>query len=114
MPGKKKQGNKEHAFDEDFSFWVHAKPRSRNNAIVGWDKDGFLEVHLKAIPERGEANRNCCRELSRALNIPPSRIILEKGHTSPHKRFRIKGLSKEKGKRLLAETGGLGKDRNSS
>ncbi len=105
MPGKKKQERKDPSIKEDFIFWVHAKPRSQNNAIIGLDKDGFLEVHLKAIPQKGEANRNCCRELSRALNIPQSKISLEKGHTSQHKRFRIKGLSKEKGKRLLSEMG---------
>ncbi len=112
MAGKKKQDKKDRSINEDFTFWVHAKPRARNNAITGWDKDGFLEIHLKAIPERGEANRNCCRELSRVLNIPPSRISLEKGHTSPHKRFRVKGLSKEKGKRLLAKIGANPKENN--
>ena len=103
MSGKKKQGKKDPSINADFTFWIHAKPRSQKNAVKGWDKDGFLEVQLKAIPEKGEANRDCCRELSRVLHIPRSRIILEKGQTSPHKKFRIKDLSMEEGMRLLAK-----------
>ena len=88
---------------ESFVLWVRVKPRSREDIIVGWDKDGYLEIHLKAITQRGEANRRCRQVLSQALGIPGNRIHLEKGQTSGHKRIRIEGLPLEKGKKQVDE-----------
>ena len=90
MPGQREK--------ENFVFWVRVKPRSRKDKIVGWDKDGFLEVHLKAIPQRGEANRSCRKLLAKVLNVPTSCIQLDKGQTSGHKKIRVEGLSVAEGK----------------
>jgi len=90
-----------------FVLWVRARPRSRTDEVLGWGKDGFLEVQVRAVPERGEANRSCRSQLARLLNIPPSQISLEKGKGSVHKKYRIEGLAQEDGERILAEA--LGK-----
>lgn len=78
------------------------KPRSNEDAIVGWRGDGCLELRVKALPVKGAANDSCCRQLARVLGVPPSRIHVEKGQTSPRKRIRVEGLTHEQGMRLLA------------
>jgi uncharacterized protein YggU (UPF0235/DUF167 family) len=92
---------------DSFVLWVRARPRSRTDEVLGWAKDGFLEVQIRAVPERGEANRSCRSQLARLLGIPPSQISLEKGKGSVHKKYRIYGLSREDGERILAQA--LGK-----
>jgi uncharacterized protein YggU (UPF0235/DUF167 family) len=86
-----------------FVLWVRARPRSRTDEVLGWGKDGYLEVQVRAVPERGEANRSCRSQLARLLGIPPSRISLEKGRTSAHKKYRIRKLAQEEGERILAQ-----------
>jgi len=68
---------------------------------LGWGRQGFLEIQVKAVPERGEANRSCIRQLARVLDIPASQVCLEKGHGSVHKKFRIEGLAQREGERRL-------------
>jgi len=92
-----------------FVLWVRARPRSRTDEVLGWGKGGFLEIQVRAVPERGEANRSCRSQLSRLLGIPPSHISLEKGKGSVHKQYRIEGLAQEDGDRILAQA--LGKKR---
>lgn len=70
---------------------------------MGRDKDGFLEIQVKAVPERGEANRSCRRELARLLGVPPSQITLETGQTSTRKKFRVEGLGQREGEKALDE-----------
>lgn len=86
---------------DDFVLWVRVKPRSRRDTIIGWDKDGYLEMQLRAVPQRGEANRSCRHLLAQALGIAGSSIHLEKGRTSGHKRIRVEGLTIEKAKKQL-------------
>jgi uncharacterized protein YggU (UPF0235/DUF167 family) len=90
-----------------FVLWVRARPRSRTDGVLGWGKDGFLEIQVRAVPERGEANRSCRSQLARLLGIPPSQISLEKGKGSVHKKYRIEGLGQEDGERILGQA--LGK-----
>ncbi len=76
------------------SLWVQVKPRSNRDRIVGFNEQGFLQVHVRARPEHGEANHGCCLQLSRALGISHSCVHLEKGHASRKKRIRIQGLTR--------------------
>ncbi len=89
------------AEEDPFFLWVHVKPKSSSDAILGLDEKGFLQVQLKALPDRGAANRGCCQLLSRAMNLPRSRIVLEKGHVSRHKKIRIQGISRSEGEIIL-------------
>lgn len=84
-----------------FVLWVHLKPRSRKDEILGWGREGFLEIQVKAIPERGEANRACRRLLARLLGVPVSRVLLEKGRGAVHKKFRVEGMGQKDGERIL-------------
>ena len=101
MTGKAK--TKKRPGGEAFVLWVRTRPRSKTDEVLGRDKDGFLEVQVRAVPERGEANQSVRRELARILGIPPSQITLEKGQTSVRKKFRIGGLGQAEGEKLLAK-----------
>ncbi len=87
-----------------FILWVRVKPRSRTDGVLGWGREGFLELQVKAVPERGEANRSCCRLLARLLDVPASRVSIEKGQGSVRKKFRVEGLAQRDGEKLLART----------
>ncbi len=101
MTGNPKTGKK--GGREAFVLWVRARPRARKDEVLGLGEDGFLEIQVKAVPERGEANRSCRRELARLLGIPASQISLEKGQSSVHKKFRIEGMDRQEGKRALEQ-----------
>ena len=87
-----------------FILWVRVKPRTRADGVLGWGREGFLEIQVKAVPERGEANRSCCRVLAGLLDVPVSRVSVEKGQGSVRKKFRIEGLAQREGERWLART----------
>jgi len=73
---------------------VHVRPRARENAILGIHGDA-LKVSITSPPVGGAANRGLKRFLARALDIPPSRVLILSGHTSRHKTVRIMGLPAE-------------------
>ena len=85
-----------------FSLWARVKPRSREEGVLGWGREGFLEIQVKAVPERGEANRSSCRVLAQLLDVPASRVSIEKGQGSVRKKFRVEGLAQRDGEKLLA------------
>lgn len=96
--------------EDVFVLWVRVKPRSRADAVLGWGREGFLEIQVRAVPERGEANRSCCRQLARFLDVPVSRVSIEKGQGSVLKKFRVKGLAQPEGEKMVARA--LGAKRN--
>ncbi len=89
-----------------FIVWVRVKPKSRKDEILGWGREGLLEMQVRAVPERGEANRHCCRLLARLLEIPASRVSVEKGQASVRKKFRVEGLTQQEGDNLLCKAVG--------
>jgi len=84
-------------------LWVRVRPRSSGDRILGWSADGFLDVQLKAAPERGEANRAAGREIARALGVAAERVVLEKGHAGRLKAFRLVGLAESDVRTRLGE-----------
>ncbi len=107
MGGNPRAGKK--GGGDDFILWVRVKPKARRDDVLGWGREGLLEMQVKAVPERGAANRSCCRQLARLLGVPPSRVSLEKGQGSVRKKFRVEGLEQKEGEALLARIlGGRG------
>jgi len=100
LSGNPRAGTKQGG--DTFILWVRVKPRSRTEGVLGWGREGFLEIQVKAVPERGEANRSCCRVLARLLDVPASRVSIEKGRGAVRKKFRVEGLAQRDGEKLLA------------
>ncbi len=91
---------------EDACIWVRVKPRASRSRVLGWTQEGYLEIQLKAVPERGKANHACRSELARVLCVSRERVVLEKGHTSRHKKIRILGVSDRDVRALLSAASG--------
>ncbi len=70
---------------------LHVKviPKASRSEIVGWEGE-VLKVRLKAVPEKGEANEELIRFLSRELKIAKSLITIVRGHTSREKTLLIR------------------------
>lgn len=66
-------------------------PKSSRNEIVGWEGEE-LKVRINAVPEKGRANAELLKFLSKSLKIPKSHFALIQGETSRHKLILIKGI----------------------
>lgn len=60
---------------------IKVQPGASVSEIVGWDGD-VLKVRLNARPEKGRANKELVRLLSKELDIPKSSIVIVRGETS--------------------------------
>jgi uncharacterized protein YggU (UPF0235/DUF167 family) len=67
---------------------VRARPGSREGAVLG-ARGAELVVAVRARAEKGKANEEIVRLLSRVLDIPRGEVILARGAASPHKVFRL-------------------------
>jgi uncharacterized protein (TIGR00251 family) len=72
---------------------VKVKPKAQRTCIVGFLENGTLRVHLKDIPERGQANRGLIDFLHRKTGIPRSSIRIVSGRTSRTKHLMFEGIS---------------------
>ncbi len=68
------------------SLNVKARPGYRENAILGVH-GAELIVAVRAPAEKGRANAEIARVLSRILRIPRGEVVLKRGATSAHKVF---------------------------
>ena len=60
---------------------IKAVPGSKKQTL-SLDKNGKLKCHLKMPPEKGQANEELIRFLSKVLEIPCSNISIIYGATS--------------------------------
>jgi uncharacterized protein (TIGR00251 family) len=67
---------------------VRVSPRGSRSEILGV-KDGNLRIKTTAPPTDGRANKDVIRQLARAFQVPPSRVILKKGAAARDKVFLI-------------------------
>ncbi len=76
---------------------VRLTPKSTVECIDGWDTDGqgraFLKVRVRAAPVGGKANVALLAFLSKALDLPKSKLTLVSGETRRLKAVDIEGLS---------------------
>lgn len=63
---------------------VKVTPKASRSEVVGWE-NGVLKVRLNALPEKGEANEELIRVLSKEFKIAKSLITIVRGHSSREK-----------------------------
>lgn len=70
---------------------VKVIPRSAKNEIVGImdDEEKTVKIRIKAAPERGKANAELIKFLSKELAIPKENIAIISGKTDHIKLLRI-------------------------
>jgi uncharacterized protein YggU (UPF0235/DUF167 family) len=61
-------------------LYLKIKPNQRFDKVERIDGDWILKIRAPAAD--GKANQYLVEYLSRLLNIPKSKIVLKKGHTS--------------------------------
>ena len=69
---------------------VHVTPGARQNAMTF--TDGIVRIAITTVPEGGKANDAVRWVLARAMKVAPSRLTLQRGHTSRDKLFIYRGL----------------------
>ncbi len=67
---------------------VKVKPNAKKNEVKKIE-EGFYEVRVTVVPEKGKANKKVIELLSKELKVPKSRIKLIRGETSKEKIFEI-------------------------
>ena len=67
---------------------VKARPGARQDAVLGV-RGAELLVSVRAVAEKGRANEQVARVLSRVLGVARGRIELKLGGASPHKVFQV-------------------------
>jgi uncharacterized protein (TIGR00251 family) len=71
---------------------VKVLPKTSKEEVVGWEAD-VLKIRLKAVPEKGEANKALIAFLAKILDLSKQSIDIVSGETSRRKRLCITGLS---------------------
>jgi uncharacterized protein (TIGR00251 family) len=75
---------------------VKAVPGAKRDEIAGVLGEGDsarLKVRVSAPPEGGKANRAICRLVAEALDVKPAAVQVARGHASPEKTLRIRGVA---------------------
>lgn len=70
---------------------LYIQPNASRDELVGLH-GGELKVSVSAPPVDGASNARLTKLLSTEFGVPKSAIILERGHTSRHKRILIQGV----------------------
>lgn len=68
---------------------VPGASRTRVAGVLG----SALKLAVTAPPEAGQANTAVLKLLADALNVPADRVSLLAGHSGPHKRVFVRGLT---------------------
>ncbi len=86
---------------------VRLTPGAASDRIDGWDVDAegrpVLKVRVRARPIEGEANEALIKLIARALGMPKSAVILQRGGQSRTKSLVIEGLSEDELKACLTD-----------
>jgi uncharacterized protein len=67
---------------------IKIQPNAKENKIIE-EKDDFLKIKIKAIPEHGKANDTLIKFLSKYFKIPKSNIEIIQGKNSRNKIIEI-------------------------
>jgi uncharacterized protein (TIGR00251 family) len=74
---------------------VKVVPNASKNEIIGVILDEFerkiLHIRIKAVPEKGKANKELIKFLSKEWKIPTSDIELARGETGRYKTIVVRG-----------------------
>lgn len=73
---------------------VKVIPRAQKTELTelmqGPEGEEILKIKVAAVPERGRANAELCKYLSKVFNISKSAVMVSQGQTSQRKVVKIK------------------------
>lgn len=80
---------------EDLVLRVRATPNASRDAVEGAEADAdgrpYLRVRVRAVPEKGKANKAVAALLAKAWGVPKSSVSVVKGETDRVKTLQITG-----------------------
>ncbi len=86
---------------------VRLTPGASADRIDGWDVDAegrpVLKVRVRARPVEGEANEALIKLLAKALGVPKSGVVLQRGGQSRTKMVLVESLSGDDVKARLTD-----------
>ena len=65
------------------------KPNSTKGPLIVQQTDGSLVVFIREIATDGQANEALVKLLAKYYNVPKTRVVIIRGHTSQHKVIEI-------------------------
>tara|TARA_B100000315_G_C14096960_1_gene371898 strand:+ start:261 stop:491 length:231 start_codon:yes stop_codon:yes gene_type:complete len=68
---------------------IKVVPKSAKSELVDTMDDGTLKIRIAAPPEKGKANKELIKFLSKHFNIPKETITIISGKTDPLKLIKI-------------------------
>ncbi len=68
---------------------IYAKPNAKKSALVAISEERGLHIALHAKAQDGAANKELIAYLAKLLELPKTKIILEKGESSRHKQVLV-------------------------
>jgi len=73
-------------------FYIQVVPNASQTCIAGittkYDKMVF-KLHVKAVPERGKANKEIIDYLGKSLGVNKNQVVIDKGETDKFKKIKI-------------------------
>jgi uncharacterized protein (TIGR00251 family) len=79
---------------------IKAQANTSKDEIVGY-LGNALKIRVKAVPDKGMANKSIQALLAQKLNLTKAAIQLISGHNQAHKVFEISGINEQKLSQLL-------------
>ncbi len=76
----------------DVLLEIRVQPRASRSELVA-RPPGALTLRLTAPPVEGAANLAACRFVAELLDLPRSRVVIDRGETGRQKRLRVKTAS---------------------
>lgn len=80
--------------DPESFLQVRVKPRARRTGLLGRHAAG-IKVAVRAVPERGKANREVLRLLADVLRVKLDALEVVAGAASQDKRIRVRGIGSQ-------------------
>ena len=92
------------AAEDSIYLLIKVIPKASKTEVVGWEGDR-LKIRLAAIPDKGLANTELIKFLSKIFSIAKSQITIVQGETSRLKKVLLQGLSaKQMSERLKIDS----------
>ncbi len=81
--------------DHHIELFVWVTPNASRDQITGFiqssDGENRLAIKVRAVPEKGKANKAAIKLLSKLIQVPKSSIAVTSGSTARQKTLRIVG-----------------------
>ena len=68
---------------------IKVLPKSPKNEVVDILDDNTVKIRIKAVPEKGKANKELIKFLSKELDLPKERVQIISGKTDSVKLIKI-------------------------